>query len=204
MQIQSAKFQKSSATLSQCPPETRPEYAFIGRSNVGKSSFINMLTGQKKLAQTSSKPGKTQLINHFLINDLWYLVDLPGYGYAKTSKTNREKFVEMIKTYILHRKNLMTLFILIDSNIPPQANDIEFINRMGDQQIPFVLLFTKCDRISTAKVDRAMAVYKKELTASGWTEMPIMIATSAETGTGRDAVLDYIAQTNELFTVPGT
>ena len=188
----------SSSDLKQCPKPDRPEYAFIGRSNVGKSSLINMLTHRKKLAKTSSSPGKTILINHFTINDSWYLVDLPGYGYAKRSKTERAKWEKMIKKYLLNRTNLLSVFVLIDSRVPPQANDLEFINWLGMSQIPFVIVFTKADKIKSLQVEKSVDAFKNKL-LENWEETPKMIITSSTTGEGRDDVLEFIQDTNKLF-----
>lgn len=152
MKINQAEFLVSSSDIKQCPKPDKPEYAFIGRSNVGKSSLINMLTERRKLAKTSSSPGKTILINHFIINDAWYLVDLPGYGYAKRSKTERGKWEKMIQKYLLNRTNLLSVFVLIDSRVTPQSNDLEFINWLGMSQIPFVIVFTKADKMKSTQL----------------------------------------------------
>jgi len=194
MQLRDAQFVISSSNYRQCPETSIPEYAFIGRSNVGKSSLINMLTGRKKLAKTSGKPGKTQLINHFLINEEWHLVDLPGYGWAKVSKSAREGFGKMIQDYLLHRPQLVCLFILIDSRHPPQKIDLSFIEWAGVKQIPFVLVFTKADKQSANKTQRAIAHYRKTLQEE-WAELPPIFITSAVDNSGRDDLLDYIGQT---------
>lgn len=182
----------SSPTYEQCPKPDRFEIAFIGRSNVGKSSLINMLAGRKNLAKTSGKPGKTQMINHFLIDESWYLVDLPGYGYAKTSKTNREAWAEMIDDYLVNRENLQIVFVLIDSRLDPQKIDLEFINWLGENNVPFALVFTKADKQSTNKGQQNMAKFRKVLKQT-WEELPIFFLTSAETSLGRDELTEYIS-----------
>ena len=174
-----------------------PEYAFIGRSNVGKSSLINMLTGIKGLAKTSEKPGKTQLINHFLINGDWYLVDLPGYGYARTSKSSRERWQKMIVDYILKREQLVNVFVLVDSRIPPQAIDLEFINFLGQHGVPLIIVFTKIDKQKQGEVARVIANYRNIL-SEVWEEVPEMLTTSSVTRFGRDRLLDRIAEINQL------
>ena len=196
MNIRSASFCVSSPNYMKCPDDGRPEYAFIGRSNVGKSSLINMLTGVKGLAKTSGRPGKTQLINHFLINNEWYLVDLPGYGYARTSKTSREKWSAMMRDYFLHREALTNVFVLVDSRIPPQRIDLEFIEFLGTNGIPLAIVFTKTDKEKQREVMtniKAMKVALSEL----WEELPPMFLTSSLTGYGRDALLDSIESINE-------
>lgn len=196
MNIRSASFCVSSPNYKKCPDDGRPEYAFIGRSNVGKSSLINMLTGVKGLAKTSGRPGKTQLINHFLINNEWYLVDLPGYGYARTSKTSREKWSAMMRDYFLHREALTNVFVLVDSRIPPQRIDLEFIEFLGTNGIPLAIVFTKTDKEKQREVMtniKAMKVSLSEL----WEELPPMFLTSSLTGYGRDALLDSIESINE-------
>jgi len=185
----------ASPTFQKCPRTTLPEYAFIGRSNVGKSSLINMITGLKALAKVSQTPGKTQLINHFLINDSWYLVDLPGYGYAKVSKSSRKAFSEIITNYILKRDNLHCLFVLVDSRLEPQENDITFINWLGQNHIPFALIFTKTDKINSATLQNNMAIYKKEM-LNYWEELPKIFSCSAVTRTGREDILSYIEEIN--------
>ena len=175
-----------------------PEFAFIGRSNVGKSSLINMLVNRKGLAKTSGTPGKTQLINHFVINNSWYLVDLPGYGFAKTSQVNRVSWMEMIRGYLLKRENLLSTFILIDSRLKPQAIDIDFMEWMGKQQLPFVILFTKTDKLTKNELHSNLTAYKKMLVQT-WEPVPENIATSSSTGLGRDAVLGYIESVLPLF-----
>jgi GTP-binding protein len=197
MQIKSAKFIKSSARADECPVTTLPEYAFIGRSNVGKSSLINMLTNHSKLAKTSGRPGKTQLINHFLINENWYLVDLPGYGYAKVSKELREKFDKLITHYIMKRANLRCVFVLVDSRIPPQPIDISFMNNLGENNIPFCIVFTKCDKQSKNQIQKMFAVYKKEL-LNYWEELPNCFFTSSESKMGREELMEFIEEHNQL------
>jgi len=196
MIIREAKFITSSQTVAQCPKGDLPEYAFIGRSNVGKSSLINMLVERKNLAKTSSTPGKTRLINHFLIDDSWYLCDLPGYGYAKVSKKQREAFAKMIEQYAIHRTNLVCFFVLIDSRIPPQELDLDFIDWLGDSQLPFVLLYTKCDKVSQKERFQTIEQMKEHLSES-WDELPMIIETSAVKGTGRDKVMGFIRATND-------
>ena len=196
MTIKSAEYVKSSALVSQCPEGVLPEYAFIGRSNVGKSSLINMLTGNKKLAKTSSTPGKTLLINHFIINNEWYLVDLPGYGFAKRSKTERAKLEKMISSYILQREAMTNLFVLIDCRHDPQQIDMEFIEWLGQSGVPFSIVFTKGDKLSHAKLNANVDAYMQKL-AEQWDPLPPHFITSAETRLGRDEVLNYIEQINK-------
>ena len=196
MKIKSATFSVSSPNYRKCPTDGRPEYAFIGRSNVGKSSLINMLTGVKGLAKTSGRPGKTQLINHFLINNEWYLVDLPGYGYARTSKTSREKWSTMMRDYFLHREALTNVFVLIDSRIPPQRIDIEFITFLGTNGIPLTIVFTKSDKEKQREVMANVKAMKKVL-AEQWEELPPMVLTSSLTGYGREELLGQIESINE-------
>lgn len=195
MVIRSATFVKSSEKLSQCPTDKRPEYAFIGRSNVGKSSLINMLTGNAKLSKVSSTPGKTKLINHFLINDSWYLVDLPGYGYAKTSHKERKSFSDIITSYIDKREDLTLLFVLIDSRLEPQKIDLEFINLLGENGIPFALVFTKADKLSSSIVKSSVAKFEKTLLET-WEELPKTFTTSAEAKIGKEDILNYIELIN--------
>lgn len=199
MAVHKAEFLMSNQDYRKCPAPNKPEYAFIGRSNVGKSSLINMITNKNKLAKTSSSPGKTQLINHFLINEQWYLVDLPGYGYAKSSKTNRLKWLKMISDYLIKRDNLMCTFVLIDSRIEPQSIDVEFINNLGSWQIPFVIIFTKRDKISHVKMDELLKKYQETL-ADTWEVFPQYFISSSEKKIGRDEILAFIHQTNPLFT----
>jgi GTP-binding protein len=179
-----------------CPKDTKHEYAFIGRSNVGKSSLINMLTNNKKLAKTSATPGKTLLINHFIINNEWYLVDLPGYGYAKRSKKEVGKLEQMISGYILQREQLVNVFLLVDVRLEPQKIDLEFIQWLGDSSIPFAIVFTKADKLSAMKVSQQVETYKKVLLET-WEELPPVFITSAEKRQGRDEVLDYIDRINK-------
>ena len=201
MIIKSATFICSNTKVSALPPPNMPEYAFIGRSNVGKSSLINMLVGQHGLAKTSQRPGKTQLINHFLINEKWYIVDLPGYGYAKVSKSSRENWEKFIRNYITKRESLQCVFVLIDSRLEPQKIDLEFCCWMGEIQIPFALLFTKADKQSSAKTDKNVAAFKKAL--KGWfEEIPPNMVTSAEKGQGKDEVLQFIEEVNKDFVMP--
>jgi len=194
MLVKEARFVVSSANVNQCPDVSIPEYAFIGRSNVGKSSLINMLTERKKLAKISGRPGKTQLINHFMINEQWHLVDLPGYGWAKVSKSARDDFGKMIQNYLLNRPQLVCLFVLIDSRHPPQKIDLSFIEWVGVHQIPFVLVFTKADKQSRNKTEKSIASYRKTLRQE-WAELPPVFITSAVDGSGREELLDYIGQT---------
>ena len=194
MVIKSAEFIISSNNYKKCPKPDKAEFAFIGRSNVGKSSLINMLTGRKKLAKISSTPGKTQLINHFMINGKWFLVDLPGYGWAKVSKANKLKWEKMIRNYILERENLVSLFVLVDSRLDPQPIDLEFIEWLGTKSIPFVLVFTKSDKLSANKLNASIARYKKELLKS-WDHLPELIVTSSVTTQGKKELLDYIDHT---------
>ena len=182
--------------VSQCPADTKPEYAFIGRSNVGKSSLINMLARNKKLAKTSATPGKTLLINHFIINKEWYLVDLPGYGYAKRSKKEVARLDQMIRGYILGRDQLVNVFVLVDIRLEPQAIDHEFINWLGVSSIPFAIIFTKADKLSASKVKTNVAAYEKKMLET-WEEMPPYFITSSDSKQGRDEVLDYIEQINK-------
>lgn len=191
MEIKTAEFVISNSEIDKCPKDGRSEYAFIGRSNVGKSSLINMLTRKKGLAKTSQQPGKTQLINHFLINDNFYIVDLPGYGYARTSKEKREEFKSIIYTYIYERPQLTNLFILIDIRHEPLKIDIEFINNMGVRGIPFAIVFTKADKLSKGAAATSIERYKTRLLEE-WDELPPMFVTSSENSTGRDELLGYI------------
>ena len=200
MIIHDARFLTSNSRADLCPAPTLPEYAFIGRSNVGKSSLINMLTSKKGLAKTSTTPGKTQLINHFLINKKWYLVDLPGYGYAKVSKTSKAAWDRMIKDYLEKRKNLMTVFVLIDIRLEPQPVDINFIRWLGEKQIPISLIFTKADKISKQQVIFSVELFKRTLLKT-WEELPLLFITSSEKKTGRDEILNYIDQINKDFKV---
>lgn len=186
----------SSPSVDKCPKGTLPEYAFIGRSNVGKSSLINMLAGRKNLAKISSTPGKTRLINHFNIDDTWFLADLPGYGYAKVSKKQREGFALMIEEYALKRENLACFFVLIDSRIPPQQNDLNFIKWLGDNSLPFVLVYTKIDKVSQKEKSKTITQMHKVLSET-WEEIPMILETSAIKGTGKEQLLDFIDKTNK-------
>jgi GTP-binding protein len=196
--LKEIQFIKSSPDIESCPVSNLPEYAFVGRSNVGKSSLINLITGQKKLAKTSSLPGKTKLINHFLIDNSWYLVDLPGYGYARVTKKDREKFLKMIQRFLLKRDSLACLFLLIDSRIEPQKNDLQFIRWLGENQVPFAICFTKTDKISSHQVDKLFAAYKKTLLEE-WDSLPPTFFASTENGKGREEILQFIEQTNEAI-----
>lgn len=201
MEIKSAQFVISNTDVNKCPAPLMPEYAFIGRSNVGKSSLINMLCVRKDMAKTSGKPGKTQLINHFLINENWYLVDLPGYGYAQVSREKREKWEDFIRQYILNRPNLMCMMVLIDSRLAPQRVDLEFMEWLGENGIPFVMVFTKMDKLTKSKIAANIENYKKELLTT-WEELPTMFYTSSEERMGRDELLDFIDNSNTLFVKP--
>lgn len=196
MDIKTATFVKSSASLAECPKDNVPAFAFIGRSNVGKSSLINMLTGNGKLAKTSSTPGKTQLINHFLINEKWYLVDLPGYGYAKVSKKDRAKFRLMINAFIKKSSNLLGTFVLIDSRIPPQKSDLEFMEWLGNNGIPFCMIFTKLDKISSSQYNKNLLVYKKEM-EKVWEEFPTFFSSSSKNESGKADILNFIGKVLE-------
>jgi len=198
MEIKSANFVVSKPHWKDCPNPVMPEYAFIGRSNVGKSSLINMLCNHKGLAKTSSTPGKTQLINHFLINDNWYLCDLPGYGYAKVSKKSREKWEKMIKDYIQNRENLMNTFVLVDSRIKPQQIDIDFMLWLGENGIPFSIIFTKADKLKQKELNANLKSYENEL-FKYWEELPPYFVTSSEKKKGKDKILSYISDINPLF-----
>ncbi len=198
MKIKQAEFITSSTKLDQCPEADKPEYAFIGRSNVGKSSLINMLTGRRKLVKVSGSPGKTITINHFLINDTWFFVDLPGYGFAKRSKVERAKWQKMIRNYILKRTNLMTLFLLIDMRHEPQTNDLEFMEWLAVSQIPFMIVFTKADKLKPMQKENNLTNYLDRL-SKDWAELPTHVVTSATMGNGKDEMLDFIEKTNEIF-----
>lgn len=198
MIIKKAEFIISNTDISKCPETKLPEYAFIGRSNVGKSSLINMLTDNKKLAKTSGRPGKTQLINHFLVNENWYLVDLPGYGYAKTSKENRFKWTKFIERYLRERENLLNTFVLIDARLEPQKIDVEFLNWCGHNQIAFSMVFTKTDKLSSSALQKNIAQYKKEMLKT-WEELPPVFLTSSESKFGREKVLNYINEINQFY-----
>ena len=196
MEIKKAEFVLSAPRESMCPKDTKPEYAFIGRSNVGKSSLINMLTNNRKLAKTSSTPGKTLLINHFIINNEWYLVDLPGYGFAKRSKSELQKLEQMITGYLLQRQQLVNVFLLVDIRLEAQKVDLDFIQWLGSSSIPFAIVFTKADKLSATKVKQNVEAYKKVLSET-WEELPPIFITSAEKKQGRDEILDYISQINK-------
>ena len=198
MEIKKAEFTLSAPMVSMCPKDTKPEYAFIGRSNVGKSSLINMLTNNKKLAKTSATPGKTLLINHFIINNEWYLVDLPGYGFAKRSKKEVAKLEQMIQGYILQREQLVNLFVLVDVRLEAQKIDLEFIEWLGQSSVPFAIVFTKADKLSATKVTQNVEAYRKVLLET-WEELPPIFITSAEKKLGRDEVLDYIEDINKTL-----
>lgn len=195
MVIKSAEFVISNSRVEKCPTTGLPEYAFIGRSNVGKSSLINMLTARKGLAMTSQKPGKTQLINHFIINDAWYLVDLPGYGYARLGKDSRDSLRRMIEDYVLERKELVLLFVLLDCRHEPQKIDLEFIQWLGEEGVPFALVFTKADKLSKGRLAANVKAYKAKLREE-WEELPPIFVTSSEERMGRDELLGYIEEIN--------
>ena len=199
MLIKSAKYISSCVELKKCPKPLFPEYAFIGRSNVGKSSLINMLTGVRGLAKVSASPGKTRVINHFLINEEWYLVDLPGYGFARISKVLKKEWEMMISNFLIRRRSLLCTFVLVDIRVPVQKNDMDFINNMGESQIPFIILMTKCDKVSKQEMIRTVNEWKKML-SENWEECPQIIISSAETGQGRDEILNYIYKNNKIFT----
>lgn len=208
MEVQNARFLVSSSQLEQCPAPDRPEYAFIGRSNVGKSSLINMLTNRKGLAKVSSSPGKTTLINHFLINEGsgfrnrgWFLVDLPGYGFAKRSKSLRNQWERMIETYLKDRRNLQTLFVLLDSRLHPQQIDLDFIRRLGEWGMPFNLIFTKADKNKQSETFKNVKTFRQALLKE-WESLPEHFVTSAIKGTGRKEVLTFIDRVNDAFVVP--
>lgn len=191
MEIKSAEFIISNTELSKCPKPDKPEFAFIGRSNVGKSSLINMLTKRKDLAKTSGKPGKTQTINHFLVDQQWYLVDLPGYGYAGVSRTARKGWGKMIETYLLNRENLYCTFVLVDARHEPQKKDIEFITWLGEKQLPLAIVLTKADKLQRNPLAKSQQVFKKKILET-WEEIPPMFTTSAEKKVGREELLDFI------------
>ena len=198
MEIKTAEFVISNTDVQKCPESNLPEYAFIGRSNVGKSSLINMLTNRKGLAMTSSKPGKTLLVNHFIINDSWYLVDLPGYGYATAGKSTREKLKSLIEDYILIREQLTCLFLLIDCRHEPQPIDLEFMEWLGESGIPFSIVFTKADKLSKSQLHDKLKAYRDKLSET-WEELPPHFTTSSEKAEGRDALLDYIEGINKTL-----
>jgi GTP-binding protein len=196
MEITSAKFVISNTQLDKCPQDGKPEYAFIGRSNVGKSSLINMLTKNKKLAMTSSTPGKTLLINHFLINEQWYLVDLPGYGYAQRGKKQQEKITQIIENYILEREQMTCLFVLLDCRHEPQKIDLEFFEWLGENGVPFAIVFTKADKLTKTALGANIAAYKERLLEE-WEELPPVFVTSSESALGREDILQYINEINK-------
>ncbi|TAL70820.1 MAG: YihA family ribosome biogenesis GTP-binding protein [Bacteroidetes bacterium] len=198
MIIHSATFIKSSPTLKDCPAPKKLEFGFIGRSNVGKSSLINMLTGWSKLAKTSVQPGKTRTINHFLINESWYLVDLPGYGYAKVPVKLREKWVKATENYILKRENLVSLFVLLDSRIKPQRSDLEFMEFLGTNQIPFARVFTKSDKLTRTALEQSIIQYDSEM-MNKWESLPVSFISSAVVGNGRNEILNYIEESINNF-----
>ena len=200
MDIVKAEFVMSNSNVEKCPVPDRHEYAFIGRSNVGKSSLINMLANNKKLAKTASRPGKTQLINHFVINNSWYMVDLPGYGYAEVPEKIRQQFMKMIRDYILKRKNLVCLFVLIDSRHKPQKIDLEFMEWLGENGVPFAMVFTKADKLSTTRRGACISDYQKAM-ADVWETMPPAFLTSAEKRTGREELLNYIDELNRTVKI---
>ena len=197
MEIKSAKFIISNTDVNKCPSDNKREYAFIGRSNVGKSSLINLLTGEKSLAMTSATPGKTMLINHFLINDSWYLVDLPGYGYAQRGKESRKQLKNIIESYILKREQMVNLFLLIDSRHKPQKIDVEFMSWLGENGIPFSIVFTKLDKLSSSAGKKAVEVYCNELKET-WEELPPIFKSSSVDGRGKIELLNYIEYLNSL------
>jgi GTP-binding protein len=197
MMIRKAEFLMSNTRIDRLPNDNIPEYAFIGRSNVGKSSLINMLVQRRGLAKTSSVPGKTVAINHFIVNDAWYLVDLPGYGYAQHSKKQRDAWRIMISNYITQRRNLVTTFVLVDSRLEPQNNDLGFMEWLGENQVPFCIVFTKADKVSKAELDKNVEMFKAKLLEE-WEELPPLFITSSEKKQGRDEVLDYIEQQNAI------
>ena len=201
MEIKSAEFVISNTDVQKCPDGTRPEYAFIGRSNVGKSSLINMLTARKRLAMTSQKPGKTQLINHFIINDDWYLVDLPGYGYAQRGKENRENLRRIIESYILRRPQLTCLFVLLDCRHAPQKIDLEFMEWLGENEVPFAIIFTKTDKIGKGRLQENLDTYRQKMLET-WEELPPVLTSSSENRNGREEILHYIDEINRQTRTP--
>jgi len=196
MEIKEAQFVMSNSEVRKCPAPDRPEYAFIGRSNVGKSSLINMLTNKKSLAKTSGKPGKTRLINHFLIDKEWYLVDLPGYGYAKVPQSERMKWENMLRNYILKRENLYCLFVLIDSRHPAQQADLEFMEWLGISEIPFNIVFTKTDKLKPSELEANLKAYEEKMFET-WEQMPGYFVSSSETGVGKEEILKFIDELNK-------
>lgn len=198
MEIKQADYIGSYVRLDKCPTDEKPEYAFIGRSNVGKSSLINSLVNRKELAKVSKKPGKTQTLNYFLVNEDWYLVDLPGYGYAKVSQSQRASWLKMIEYYLLKRKVLQCAFVLIDSNIPLQQIDLQFMNWLGEKQVPFAIVYTKCDRVSMAVLEKNLKGIRTEL-SKHWTQLPTQFRTSAVKGDGRTEILNFIDDINRQY-----
>ncbi|WP_461103311.1 ribosome biogenesis GTP-binding protein YihA/YsxC [Spirosoma koreense] len=198
MPVKQAEFFVSNSDPAKCPTPDRPEYAFIGRSNVGKSSLINMLTGRSGLAKISGKPGKTQLINHFIIDNEWYLVDLPGYGYAQVSKVEREKFAALIDGYLTDRPNLLCIFVLVDSRIEPQKIDLDFMTNLGERGLPFVMVFTKTEKLGPTKLQATLENYRAKLLET-WEETPQLFVTSAVTSAGREEILSFIRPLNEDY-----
>ena len=201
MKIKTADFVISNSDVAKCPKERLAEYAFIGRSNVGKSSLINMLTGQNKLAKTSGRPGKTQLINHFKINNNWFLVDLPGYGYAKVSKSIKKTFQSFIKNYFLQREQLICTFVLIDCRHEPQKIDLEFMEFLGENEIPFNIIFTKSDKLKLSELNRNIKNYSKKMMRTLWEEMPQYFITSATSAAGKEELLTYIDEINQQLEI---
>ncbi|MRX65783.1 ribosome biogenesis GTP-binding protein YihA/YsxC [Maribacter luteus] len=199
MKIKSADFVMSNSDVAKCPNEPLPEYAFIGRSNVGKSSLINMLTERKSLAKTSGRPGKTQLINHFKINENWFLVDLPGYGYARVSKKDKKTFQKYITDYFLKRKQLVSAFVLVDVRHAPQKIDMEFMEYLGENMIPFSIVFTKADKLKPKAIEKNVTDYLNELMTGAWEEAPNHFVTSSSKNIGRDELLAYIDEVNQLY-----
>ena len=199
MKIKTAEFVISNTDITKCPKDAIPEYAFIGRSNVGKSSLINMLVNQNKLAKTSGKPGKTQLINHFKINREWFLVDLPGYGYAQVSKSKRKVFQTFITEYFLNREQLVCTFLLVDSRHEPQKVDLEFMRFLGENGIPFMLIFTKTDKLKPQAINKNLQVFEQKMLEAGWDGIPRIFITSATRKDGRDELLGYIGELNEVM-----
>ena len=197
MKIKTAEFIISNTNVAKCPKENLPEYAFIGRSNVGKSSLINMLVGNKNLAKTSGKPGKTQLINHFKINDSWFLVDLPGYGYAQVSKSKRQVFQKFIRDYFEQRRQLVCTFVLVDSRHNPQKIDLEFMRFLGKKGIPFCIVFTKSDKVKPAQLNKNLLHYNNTMTHTDWEMMPQYFVTSATAKAGKEELLNYIDSVNQ-------
>jgi len=193
--VKKVEFIKSSPDLKSCPKDSLPEYAFVGRSNVGKSSLINYLSGQKRLAKTSSQPGKTRLINHFLVDDSWYLVDLPGYGFARISKAERNRLRSILEQYLLNRKSLICLFLLIDSRHSPQNSDLNFIHWLGEKEVPFVFCFTKTDKLGSNQLTKSVQLYKNEL-LKNWESLPEFFLSSVIDKTGKDEILAFIQETN--------